>query len=164
MCANNGVAAGACLIPVPLCPGTGEGRATGKGCGVNGGRVGIRVLCPLLCSSGTRRRRVSVSARRGVGAEDATEHQCRVLPVVAGAVLMALGLLPRLEAAKAVLCSTCLLLWQSKVMYLRLQRAQWGETSLCHGITGAVPGCVCPAQGEQPEQRQSCLPTAAKGW
>lgn len=82
-----------------------------------------------------------------MGAEDATEHQCRVLPVVAGAVLMAPGLLPRLEGCKAVLCSTCLLLWQSKVMYLRLQRAQRGETTLCHGITGTLPGCVRPAQG-----------------
>lgn len=65
-----------------------------------------------------------------MGAEDATEHQCRVLPVVAGAVLMAPGLLPRLEGCKAVLCSTCLLFWQSKVMYLRLQRAQWGGNQL----------------------------------
>lgn len=69
---------------------------------------------------------LSIGWKGGGGAKDATERQCRVLPVLAGAVLMALGLLPRLESCKAVLCSMCLLLWQSKTTYLGLQRAQKG--------------------------------------
>lgn len=81
---------------------------------------------------------LSTGWKGGGGAKDATERQCRVLPVLAGAVLMALGLLPRLESCKAVLCSMCLLLWQSKTTYLGLQRAQWGETTLCHGVIRAV--------------------------
>lgn len=81
---------------------------------------------------------LSIGWKGGGGAKDATERQCRVLPVLAGAVLMALGCCQGWRAAK-LSCALC------ACSYGKAKPRTWGcrelkreETTLCHGVIRAV--------------------------